>query len=247
MELILYSIGFCLFLVSLLVFIVIYSKRAIMHEQLAAKQMEIDHQKQLVEQNIEIQEEERNRIARELHDGINAKLATVILEVATIQDPEKSEAIIHSVKEVMDISRRIAYDLLPPTLEGFGLCAALMELFEPVIENSKIEVDLDLPEELDDTNPATHLHIYRIIQELVQNTLKHANATKIIVSGELNRGTFVLQYSDNGKGCKLESLALVGLGFRNIESRAQMIGATCKFKSQINEGFVMDLQLARMI
>jgi len=242
MDIVLYSIGFSLFLAALLVVATIYSKNTIVKTQLAKKQLEIDHQKELVEQLIEVQEEERHRIARELHDGVNAKLATVLLFAA--QTPEKIDpkSISNSIKEAMAISRRISYDLLPPTLESFGLKGALFELFEEIQEKSDIDVTIQLDDRVDDIPTNKQLHVYRIIQESLQNTIKYAEATSILLSAKFDEKLIVI-YQDNGKGIDFESTPQLGLGLKNIVARSEMIPALHEFNSEPGKGFQTKLTI----
>lgn len=242
MELVLYSIGFCVFLACLLVVATIYSKNTIVKGKLDQKQLEIDHQKEMVEQLIEVQEEERSRIARELHDGVNAKLATVLLFVAQPAEKINQNHISDSIKEAMQISRRISYDLLPPTLESFGLKGALYELFEEIQEQSQIEANIQLDDHIDDIPPNKQLHVYRIIQESLQNTLKYAEATSIELIATFD-GKLNISYQDNGKGMDFSSTQLLGLGLKNIAARSEMIPALHEFHSELGKGFLTKLSI----
>ena len=242
MELVLYSIGFCVFLAALLVVATIYSKNTIVKSELSKKQLEIDHQKELVEQLIEVQEEERSRIARELHDGVNAKLATVLLFVAQPAEKIDQAGISDSIKEAMQISRRISYDLLPPTLESFGLKGALYELFEEIQEQSKIDVNIELDDHVDEIPQKKQLHVYRIIQESLQNTIKYAEATSIDLNASFDK-KLTISYQDNGKGMDFETTPQLGLGLKNIVARSEMIPALHEFKSELGKGFQTKLTI----
>lgn len=242
MELVLYSVGFSLFLACLLVIAIIYSKKTIVKTELTKKQLEIDHQKELVEQLIEVQEEERSRIARELHDGVNAKLATVLLFVAQPAEKIDQTRISDSIKEAMQISRRISYDLLPPTLESFGLKGALYELFEEIQEQSKIDVNIELDDHVDEIPQNKQLHVYRIIQESLQNTIKYAEATSIDLSADFDE-KLTISYQDDGKGMDFETTPQLGLGLKNIVARSEMIPALHEFKSELGKGFQTKLTI----
>lgn len=242
MELVLYSIGFSVFLATLLVIAAIYSKNTIVKSKLAKKQQEIDHQKELVEQLIEVQEEERSRIARELHDGVNAKLATVLLFVAQPAEKIDQNGISDSIREAMQISRRISYDLLPPTLESFGLKGALYELFEEIQEKSEIEINIELDDHVDEIPQNKQLHVYRIIQESLQNTIKYAEATSIDLNANFDQKLFI-SYKDNGKGMDFDTTPQLGLGLKNIVARSEMIPALHEFHSELGKGFQTKLTI----
>lgn len=242
MELVLYSISFCVFLAILLVGAAIFSKNAIVKRELANKELEIEHQKQLVEQLIEVQEEERHRIARELHDGVNSKLATVLLFLEQPSKTNNKERVAESIKDAMHISRQISYDLLPPTLESFGLKGALYELFEDIEEESNIKVHIQLVDQIDEIPQKKQLHVYRIIQESLQNTLKYSKAKTIELKASFDN-ELVLTYTDDGVGVDLSTLSMRGLGLRNIAARAEMIPALHTFKSEPGLGFQTQLTI----
>lgn len=242
MDIILYSIGFSVFLACLLVIAAIYSKKTIVKAELAKKQLEIDHQKELVEQLIEVQEEERNRIARELHDGVNAKLATVLLFIAQPAEKINHRHISESIKEAMQISRRISYDLLPPTLESFGLKGALFELFEEIQEQTEMDIEIRLDDHIDEIPSNKQLHVYRIIQESLQNSIKYAEATSIKLEAIFATKLTII-YQDNGKGMDFSSTPLLGLGLKNIAARSEMIPAIHEFHSELGKGFQTKLTI----
>ena len=242
MELVLYSISFCVFLAILLVGAAIYSKNAIVKRELEKKELEIEHQKELVEQLIVVQEDERSRIARELHDGVNSKLATVLLFLEQPSKNNNQERVPEAIKEAMQISRRISYDLLPPTLESFGLKGALYELFEDIEDESSIKVTIQLLDQIDEIPQKKQLHVYRIVQEALQNTLKYGHASKIELTASFDK-ELVLTYRDDGVGADLATISRHGLGLRNIAARAEMIPAQHSFKSEPGQGFQTQLTI----
>jgi two-component system, NarL family, sensor kinase len=242
MDIVLYSIGFSVFLACLLVIAAIYSKKTIVKTELAKKELEIEHQKELVEQLIAVQEDERSRIARDLHDGVNSKLATVLLFLEQPSKNNNSERVPEAIKEAMQISRRISYDLLPPTLESFGLKGALYELFEDIEEESRIHVTIQLADEIDEIPQKKQLHVYRIVQECLQNTLKYGKANSIELTGVYDK-ELLLTFRDNGVGVDLTMISRHGLGLRNIAARAEMIPAKHVFKSEPGQGFQTQLTI----
>lgn len=242
MDIVLYSIGFSVFLACLLVIAAIYSKKTIVKTELAKKELEIEHQKELVEQLIAVQEDERSRIARELHDGVNSKLATVLLFLEQPSKNNNQERVPEAIKEAMQISRRISYDLLPPTLESFGLKGALYELFEDIEEESRINVTIQLLDQIDEIPQKKQLHVYRIVQECLQNTLKYGHAKRIELTASFDR-ELILTYQDDGVGVDLATISRHGLGLRNIAARAEMIPAQHIFKSEPGKGFETQLTI----
>ena len=142
----------------------------------------------------------------------------------------------------LESSRRIAHDLLPPVLEKFGLNPAVEELtndFNRATANL-ISFKSDYQPELLDAK--AELHLYRIIQELVNNSLKHGKASAITIS--IKQQPLSLLYTDNGVGFEnTESGGSPGLGMKNIESRVALLGASSTFKSSPGEGISFSLKL----
>ena len=200
--------------------------------------MELDHQKKMLEAILESQENERRRVAGDLHDSIGAMLSTIRVSLLTYakKTPSGEQGILESKKmldDTIDSVRKISRDLMPGTLEKFGLSQAVNEMCE------RFQTTTGLPiafEEIGETLPlgkTRELMIFRIIQELLNNALKHAEATAIKIVF-VNGDQLEVVVEDNGKGFNAEEHKFdrtpgKGLGLFNIENRARLAGAIVEF------------------
>ena len=193
--------------IAIVIFFVIYQKR-LMTQQEKLLRLEFEYQKDLVNSSIQTQEVERKRIAADLHDSIGSQLsATKLYLRQLLRNPEKSEEYQQQVKrEAMELLeetilnvRQITHDLLPLSLERFGLVAALEDLVDRYNELGEGEVQFDCREERR-FEVEKEVAFYRIIQELFNNTLKHARAQRIELSLQFRDSQVHLQYQDDGVG-----------------------------------------------
>lgn len=234
------------FLMGLVLLLFFYfSNKKLVRQQIEKKNLEIDHQKQLLSAVIITQEEERKRIAQDLHDDISSKLNIVSLNGHMLKTPDLTVAeqeeittnIVNFTKRALDNSRRIAHDLLPPVLEKFGLDAGIKEL---VLEfNSARIVNVtyhnSLLFEAIDSNK--HLHVFRILQELLNNSLRHGKAKNIIIIFENVKGINICKYTDDGLGFDMNHTDnQKGLGMKNIESRVNFLNGSLEVYAEINKG-----------
>lgn len=226
------------------------SRKKIVKTELEKATLQIQHQKEMLQTSLLTQEAERKRIAQDLHDDISSKLNIVSLNASLVKEEHISVAEANALgKKIVDItttvlesSRRIAHDLLPPSLEKFGLEAALEELCDQVEATRKFQVQASFNYE-EETLPKDHeLHLFRIVQELLNNTVKYADAKTVTLSLESTQNTVHLQYQDDGNGFELaEGKKAKGLGLGGIENRAAIISATMKLQSQPQNGMSLDL------
>lgn len=226
------------------------SRRKIVKTELEKAQLLIQHQQEMLQTTLMTQEAERMRIAQDLHDDISSKLNIVSLHASlvseqniTVQDANdiglKIAAIIGTV---LESSRRIAHDLLPPSLDKFGLVAALEELCDQVESSSKFSLDVMFQYTPETLPKEQELHLFRIVQELVNNTVKYAGAKTVSLSLQSTHNGVHLHYQDDGRGFNLtEGKMVIGLGLSGIENRAAIIGAKVTMKSQPQNGMSLNL------
>ncbi|KZS39690.1 hypothetical protein AWE51_08545 [Aquimarina aggregata] len=232
---------------SLIVFFVIYQRR-LLAQQKKHQKIASDYQKELLQTSILSQEEERTRIAKELHDDVGAMLTTTKLYFGQIipeLPPEELKEITDKTKVFLDDMirsvRSISQDLRPVVLEKLGLIEAIQSLIQTLNDSGRIKVYFD-----NNTNnvvpKSKELNLYRIVQELITNTIKHAEASviKIILKNE-GDGLIIL-YEDDGKGIDQEMLLhKKGLGLKNIESRLSVLSGSMKFLKK-NEGIKVEIR-----
>jgi two-component system, NarL family, sensor kinase len=229
---------------SIILFVLYYQKR-MTEEQLRRQEMELDYQRKMMEAALESQENERRRVAGDLHDSIGAMLSTIRLSLLTHvkRNPGDTAGIVESKKmldETIDSVRRISRDLMPSTLEKFGLVQAIKEMCDRFQSTSALPITFN---EIGST-PALaknrELMVFRIVQELINNSLKHAKAKQINVVLN-NSHQLLVSVEDDGTGFVLEDQKSdkthgKGLGLFNIENRARVIGGSVEFNSEIGHG-----------
>lgn len=237
-----YSIIFITLLMVLLMLFFHYSRKRIIGVHLENIKLELSQQKLIHQATIATQEEERKRIAQDLHDEISSKLNVVslttnlLLEDTTIT-PEQKKSLVHILKittTTLESSRKIAHDLLPPVLEKFGLNVALEELFEDYIKTEKLQILYEIADN-HMLSPNHQLHLFRIAQELLNNSVKHGKATQIIFRLNFPESKTHLYFDDNGCGFDTHNLDnKTGLGLQNIFSRASILNCTAFFEQKQN-------------
>lgn len=228
-----------------LIFFFYFSRKKIVQIEVDKKNLEIEHQKELLNSVIITQEEERKRIAQDLHDDISSKLNVVSLNSHLLKTPNLNDSelleitnnIIDLTQKALENSRRIAHDLFPPVLEKFGLHAGIEELVEEFNSTKKVKVVFQNSIDFQHYNVEKHLHIFRILQELINNSLRHGKATEISIQFSTLDTQNRCVYIDNGIGFESSDLEnKKGLGMQNIESRINFIGGVYSIKTAPNEG-----------
>ena len=238
-----------LIMVALALLMLVYSNKAqknLMQQRMDTQALELRYQQELVQKNLVTQEEERQRIASNLHDDIGSKLGVLHLTFHRLNrmppgSPEQTEMfgeIDHLIGTTLNSVRRISHELLPPTLEDFGLIESLKELIEPIQKSSGVDINFNNTlERADFKNPQIELNLFRIVQEMLNNSIKHAAASEILVEMGEEMGNKYLLYRDNGRGFDMKAVQRRGLGLKNLESRARIIGARTSFQSEPGKGF----------
>jgi len=195
------------------------------------------------------QEQERGRLARDLHDGLGGLLSGAKHQLSYIDIPESStihEEIsksIHQIDDAVEELRRVAHNLMPDLLKKYGLEVAIGE-FAARVSNSALHI---YPQFINYSNAISEdkqLLIYRIVQELVNNAIKHADASEIIIQISEEESALHLVVEDNGKGFDMETVDIKNTaGFHNIESRVQFLRGSLHIQSELNIGTSIELQI----
>ena len=191
------------------------------------QELEIEKQLFATQALLQGQEDERSRMAKELHDGLGGLLSGVKLNlnnmqkklIITEEDGAAFEKSIHLLDESISELRRVAHNLMPESILKFGLDGAISEFLQSMKnENLNIiyqsyHIENGLGKQLD-------ISVYRIIQELVNNAIKHSGATEILVQVRKDEGLLVMDVEDNGKGFDSQSMSKEsGMGLAGIKSR----------------------------
>ncbi len=219
------------------------------HLQRQVLEAEIQKKKDVVTAVIDAQEKERKELSYELHDNVNQLLAASVLYLKTAQKQSSvSEAHIKQSLEYLQKAineiRNISHNLNPDNLIINGLAAGLKLLTEKLHIPDKFEVTLTLGSFIDEmkTSQSLKLAIYRIVQEKINNVLRHADASKVTIYLAEENNELVLTVTDNGKGFDAAT-AKKGLGLINIYNRAETFGGFAEVISSPGTGCTMHVKI----
>lgn len=227
------TLGMLVLVIGLVIFI-IFHQRKVLRYQLQLQRMEQVQQKLLLKASIRLQEEERQRIAADLHDDAGPLLATARLylsENLVNQDKATQLQSIYQTRQILDdtiqLVRNISHSLMPPTLKNFGLESAITDLFQKISGSGSINASSRFHDYKERLKADKELIVYRIVQELISNTLKHSNSSFIHLTQNMHGNDFVLRLHHDGRGIvqtDFEKLTKsnIGLGLKNITSRLKV-------------------------
>ena len=193
-----------------------------------------NHQQKLIQSEVEALEHDRRRIAKDLHDGVGTALTSVkwIVQDAIQHKPMDQELALKTINEnfneiILEI-KRIIYDLNPPALERYGLEVGLKNFIDRINEQTDIKARFDYFGK-GEVAPKISISVYRIVQELINNTIKHSKATEIKIHVNQFEDFINVMYEDNGIG--MTDGHSEGFGRHNIESRVQTLKGNMSFES----------------
>jgi signal transduction histidine kinase len=247
-EIIIYSCLSFMLMGILLVSFFYFSRKKIIEKELEKNNLELKHQKNLLRAEIITQEEERKRIAQDLHDDISSKLNIVSLNSHLLSTPDLTPSEIATITEniialtgkALDSSRKIAHGLLPPVLDKFGLHAGIEEMCQEFNSSKAVKIKYINTVEFDILDCNRHLHVFRILQELITNSIRHGKACSINIFFEKKEEQVYCNYSDNGIGLDLTRREnQKGLGMKNIESRVAFLNGILQIDSVFNKGITV--------
>lgn len=230
------TVGMLLLAIAIILFMVFYQKKMI-QEQVNRQKLELEYQQKMMEAALESQEAERKRVAGDLHDSVGGMLSAIRVGLTTIARQLPNPMHLEEQKKMLDDTisnvRMISRDLMPSTLEKFGLTNALKELCDRFQTTSLLPVNFQEEGDFDDLTPRTQLMLFRIAQELVSNAVKHSQAGQIDVS-LMRSDKLELIVEDNGIGFDAEEKRSsrksgVGLGLFNIENRIRLLSGKVEF------------------
>jgi PAS domain S-box-containing protein len=207
-----------------------------------------EHDREVLNAILETQENERKRFSRDLHDGLGAILSTLKIYAGLLQKEsrsaeEKNDLIKEmktAINHAVETTRNIANDLMPSLLIDHGLIKALKSFGEALNKTGSIHFEFKYPDDLKipDNNKETHL--YRIILELTNNTLKYAHARNICLNFSLKGNILIVDYKDDGKGFDFKKAygeKGTGQGLKNISSRINFLNGRGNYLTD-KEGFL---------
>jgi signal transduction histidine kinase len=221
------------------------NQNKILHQKRKIQEAEIAHQKDLLQSVITSQEAERKRIGMDLHDEVGAALSTLRIKIEKNAVDNPAAGILTSayksdIDKIIDNMRTISHSLSPRISGNFGFYDAIHELSDGVNRSGKINMILNFDESKLPVfaNEQAPMALYRVIAELINNTLKHASAHQIQLDIDIANSKLNIGYKDDGIGLSQKPDAKSnGMGMQNIESRLGIIGAEWKIQKPENGGY----------
>ncbi len=224
---------------ALMLFVMRYQKR-MMAQAEDMKKQEADFQDVLLKAAIKSQEQERERIAGNLHDGLGATLSSIRLGILmhgqeTPESASFANETAQLLSETVQEVREISHNLMPSTLKQYGLASAWRDLLNPLNNASAMRATFTESGTPIRLPAASELAIFRITQELLNNSLRHAQGTELGLTAAWETNLLTVTYHDNGKGFDAQANSK-GLGLYNLQSRAQSLNADLQITSAPNQG-----------
>lgn len=222
-------------------------RKNLYREQAEQEVLKNKHQLELMRSGMMVQEAERKRIAQDMHDELGAMLS--INRMHLLQAERKHAgtnaellADLQNIRSLTENSlesmRRISHQLMPPQLEQFGFVKTIGDVCHQLTEAGKLNViclaDDTISEHI--TDELLQLTLYRICMELINNSIKHANATEVKLQLKMENNNLSLQYSDNGIGMKTTGKK-EGSGLKNLTERIRFLQGTLVITTAPNQGF----------
>jgi two-component system, NarL family, sensor kinase len=247
-ALLLGTLGMVVLVIGLVVFIIFHQRKVIRY-QTQLQLMEHEQQKLLLNASVRLQEEERQRIAADLHDDAGPLLATARLylnENLVNQDRASQLQSIFQARQILDdtiqLVRNISHSLMPPTLKNFGLESAVNDVIQKISGSGTINASSRFHDYKERLKGDKELLIFRVVQELINNILKHSNSSFIHITQHMQGTNFVLRIHHDGRGIvqsDFEKLnkSNVGLGLKNISSRLRVAHGKILFEKDASQTY----------
>lgn len=232
---------------GIIFFVVMYQRRVIKHHH-ELKKINEEKEQELREASISAGEDERTRIASELHDDIGATLASIRLFLHGAGKEGDENMVFAQSKELLDETiskvRGISHSLHPATLQHLGLRGALQSFFDMIGKAGALTVQCRIQDGLPRIAEKTELSLYRMVQELTNNILKHANATILQFDASAENGQMALCITHNGEGitdADFNDLIYKkdAIGLKNIVNRTRSVNGDIRFEKGDKEYYIV--------
>ncbi|MGB4497758.1 MAG: histidine kinase [Methylococcaceae bacterium] len=199
----------------------------------------------LIQHTLTIQEDERQRLAQELHDELGQSLTAIKVMTATIAKAndlknqlvsQSSSAIIEICDHLMNVVRSMMQQLHPLTLTELGLKEALHDLVDNwQMRSANLQIDFECDENLEMCPKSFNIHIFRIVQESLTNVFRHAKASHLMIGLRVEENKLLLEIQDDGVGCSNENRKN-GFGLLSMKDRVRSLNGQLKITSELNKG-----------
>lgn len=240
-------------LISLLMLIGMFYVKKVLNYMFRLEETRAAADKRLLNTIIQTEESERRRLAKELHDGLGPLLSSVKLSVSALTPESKMgfqteiiKNIILTVNESINTLKEISNNLSPHVLDNFGLPIAIQSFIDKLEQTGKIRFEFRTNISNKRFQGNTEIIVYRTVCELINNTLKHADASKVLISLDEENNHLLLLYQDDGKGFNQEMLLLdenQGMGLSNIRSRINSLNGKFEIESWPGEGIIVTVEI----
>ena len=218
-------------------------------------ELETEKQLQAVDAMLQGQEEERSRLAKDLHDGLGGMLSGVKISFSNMKEnlvmDASSAAVFERSINQLDNSirelRKVAHNLMPEALVKFGLIDATKDFCNTMALSSNVKINCENFGEKRILGNTADIYIYRIVQELVNNAIKHAAATQILVQLSTTNNRVLITVEDDGKGFDKNILdSENGIGLSNIKHRVDYFKGKIEINSKLGAGTSINIELTTM-
>ena len=240
-----------------IVFFFVRYRSKLMRQHREMMSREREYQQKLLVASIHSQENERKRISEDLHDHVGGALSGLRYVISAISGPgnydqtmsEIAQKARAGIDDIISDVRNISHSLSPAGLELWGFHEALYEYTDKTAASSGVPIDVT-----DRTNGLLQqlgfddaLSLFRVIQELITNTLKHACASQITILSDIRNDQITLVYADDGVGVQMADGQNNGIGLYNIESRLSLLNASYKVSSAPGKGYTFTISIPASI
>ncbi len=240
--------------VFIFLFVILYERRRLNHK-VQLHEMEMANQKKMLEAIIATQENEKEQFAAELHDSLSQMLTTLLMNLNTMESRLKEgdidkPAILKQINSMQELNkqsinetRNISRKLMPVVLNDFGLFDAITDMCYKINESGKLQINYYYEGEPERLPGDIEKAVFRITQELLNNTIKYADARKASIDIKNKTNKLVYIYTDDGVGMDVEEKKGKGLGLISMESRVSALNGSIVFTSEKNKGIRVDVTI----
>ena len=259
-EAVFFAIGiassiFLILAFSLILFSLLYQRKKKKHLQ-EKQTMQAAFAQEILQSQLEVQNQTLQYVGQELHDNLGQLLSVVRFGLNSLEENPLATSVHPQISETNDVVAQAISDLraLSKSLDGdfvqdFGLSESLAHELQRIKRTRRFETDLTLQGEPYSLGYQKEIVLFRIVQEVLNNAMKHAEAKHLGVILQYKPAQFTLSISDDGKGFDYEritqqELSKAGAGLRNIRRRSELIGGTCTYQTAPNQGTKVLIELA---
>lgn len=248
------ALVFCCLSIFIASFIIIYQRKQIGFKK-KAEEMQSSFQNELLKTRLEIQEETFRNISQEIHDNIGQALSFIKLNLNTVDGRlpddvrdkliESKNLLSKSIQDLRDIARSLS----PDFMNEIGLTGAIQQQLQLLEKTGEYKTSLSIDGDVYKNEQQRELVVYRIVQELLNNIMKHADASEVNINMQYHTDKLIISVTDNGKGFDTELLKAeennTGLGLRNMLNRMTLISGFITISSKPGTGTTAIIELPR--